>query len=94
MRGNKPALTIRGVQVFMGALALTISSFRHLPLDDRDADWVLRTLDLNLREILVGTIPVDLQPADIATLRHLNGKLGYYVQLWDLRFHYQEDQYS
>ena len=78
-----------GVRVFVKVLAQTIAEFREIPLDDRDADWILNRLKALIYE---ETLRMDLTARDKASLKMMYQRLEWYVIVQDLKVDYQDDQ--
>ena len=76
-----------GVILFAGALAKTVVQFRDVPLDDRDANWIIRNFRHNLW-VCMENSPRELSDHDISTTTDLMYKLDLYILVLEQR---QED---
>ena len=51
---EEPQISRRSVELFMGALATTLAEFKHVPLDDRDFQWIWNRLTLEIQSLPSG----------------------------------------
>ena len=68
------------VEVFVGAMAKVLSDFKRVPLDDRDAAWILRRVQ---EEVGSSDATGHLTQDDVATVQFLSQLMNRLVLRWD-----------